>query len=161
MNSSCHWLGLPSVAAAARQQMAPLRRPEDPVWHRDVSTLFPLSACALAPFPPSLSPHLTLAHFLSANSIHLSIFHKHHPCLHQSPRYERYYGAKHGISAPRQIDLRRGAPLRLSADRLDLDDTAGTRALWQRGFKPARRGGPRVCHGKRSRRLPAGLPDGR
>lgn len=85
--------------------------------------LFPLSACAPVPFPPSL----TLS--LSALSIHLSIFHKHQPSLHQSPRYERYYGAKHGISAPRKTGLRRSAPLRLSADRLDLDVTAGTRAL--------------------------------
>uniref|UniRef100_A0A4W6DGG1 VPS10 domain-containing receptor SorCS2 n=1 Tax=Lates calcarifer TaxID=8187 RepID=A0A4W6DGG1_LATCA len=34
--------------------MAPLRRPVDPAWHRDASTLFPLSAFAPVPLPPSL-----------------------------------------------------------------------------------------------------------
>ncbi|KAM3591251.1 uncharacterized protein V6R79_025534 [Siganus canaliculatus] len=48
--------------AAAGQQMAPLRRPRAPAWHR--------------------------------YAIHLSIFHKHQQSLYQSPRYERYYGAK-------------------------------------------------------------------
>lgn len=47
--------------------MAPLRRPEDPAWHGDASTLLPLCACAPVPFP-SLphSPPLSL----SANSTH-------------------------------------------------------------------------------------------
>lgn len=114
-------------AAAAGQQMAPLRRPVDPAWHRDASTLFPLAAFALLPLPPSLLlPH---SPSLSAYSIHLSIFHKHQQSLHQSPRYERYYGAKNGISAPRKPGLLSCAPLRLSVDRLGLDGTAGTRAL--------------------------------
>lgn len=117
-----YWLNRP-VVAAARQQMAPLRHPEDPAWHRDASTLFPLSACALVPFP-SLPHSLSL----SANSVHLSVFHKHQPSLQQSPRHERFYGAKHGISAPPKDGVRRSAPLRLSVDRLDLDDTDGTRA---------------------------------
>lgn len=57
-----------SVVAAARQQMAPLRRPEDPARRGDASTLLPLCACAPVPFP-SL-PSLTLLLSLSANSTH-------------------------------------------------------------------------------------------
>ncbi|KAL7375888.1 hypothetical protein ABVT39_026049 [Epinephelus coioides] len=40
--------------------MAPLRRPVDPTWHREASTLFPLSALARVPLPPphSVSPGL-------------------------------------------------------------------------------------------------------
>lgn len=42
--------------AAVGQQMAPLRGSVDPARHRDESTLFPLSASALVPLPPSPPP---------------------------------------------------------------------------------------------------------
>lgn len=54
--------------------MAPLRRPVNPVWHRDSSTLFPLSAFALVPLPPSFLSSLYLSRrtvyiYLSSKSI--------------------------------------------------------------------------------------------
>lgn len=117
------------------------------------------TVCSRSSSPPSLLLSHSLS--LSAYSIHLSIFHKHQQSLHQSPRYERYHGAKHGTTAPRRTGLRCCTPLCLSVDRLGLDGTAGTRALWQRGFKPTRRGGRYVWHGRRTRRLPAGLTERR
>lgn len=50
--------------------MAPLRRPVDPAWHRDASTLFPLSAFALVPLPPSFLPSFTLSLSLSRLTVY-------------------------------------------------------------------------------------------
>lgn len=109
------------------------------VWLSDASTLLP-PPCELAlPFPSlppsslshSLTHSLSLCHRRSLTHTHIPIYLPRargaSPSL--SHRHERYYGAKHGISAPRRSALGRGAPLPAPPGRLDLDDTAGTRAL--------------------------------
>lgn len=138
-------------------------------WHRCAGLWIPLGTetrprCShcLVPLPPSFPPPSSLTLCLSRLNGYTYLSSTSISSLSISLRdTERYYSAKHGISAPRRTALRRCAPLRLSADRLGLDGTAGTRVLWQRGFNPSRRGGPYVWHGRPRRRLPAGLTKGR